>query len=249
MRSAGALALAATVLAGCGGSGSDRPEVLVSAASSLKAAFTSYGRSFSSARVRFSFAASDELAGQVRRGARPHVFAAANRELPTALWREGLVERPVVFAANRLVLAVPAGSERVRSLRDLERPGVRLAVGSPSVPVGAYTDRVLAGLGPARRRRVLAAVRSREPDVAGVVGKVSAGAVDAGFVYATDVRAAGGRLRAIALPARLRPTVAYAAAVVRGAAERAAARAFVAGLRSGAGAAALRRAGFVEAPR
>ena len=38
---------------------------------------------------------------------------------------------------------------------------------------------------------ILANVRSNEPDVAGVVGKVAQGAVDAGFVYVTDIRAGG----------------------------------------------------------
>ena len=36
--------------------------------------------------------------------------------------------------------------------------------------------------------------------MAGVVGKLSQGAVDAGFVYITDVKAAGGKLTAIELP-------------------------------------------------
>ena len=91
-------------------------------------------------------------------------------------------------------------------------------------------------------------MRSEEPDVAGIVGKLAQGAVDAGFVYATDVAAAGGALRGIALPARLEPQVAYAAAVVRNAPHPAQARAFVAGLARGAGAQALRAAGFEPPP-
>ena len=43
-------------------------------------------------------------------------------------------------------------------------------------------------------------MRSNEPDVAGVVGKVAQGAVDAGFVYVTDVEATEGKLKAIDLP-------------------------------------------------
>jgi molybdate transport system substrate-binding protein len=68
--------------------------------------------------------------------------------------------------------------------------------------------------------------------------------VDAGFVYATDVQASGGRLRAIELPARLQPKVVYGAAVVKGTSHGTEARAFVAGLLSGDGQQALRRAGF-----
>ena len=240
MRGALVLLLACAV-AGCGG-GED--ELRVSAAASLRQAFRDHARDFADAEVRLSFGASDELAAQVRRGGKPDVYAAASTTLPEALHREGLVERPVPFAANRLVLAVPAGSERVRSLRDVERTGVRLAVGSPSVPVGDYTRRLLARLGPTRSQRILRNVRTEEPDVVGIVGKLAQGAVDAGFVYATDVRASGGRLRAIELPRALRPRVTYAAAVVRGARNRAAARAWIRGLTSGDGRAALERAGF-----
>ena len=217
-----AAALAVLALAGCGG----REGLRVSAASSLKAAFTSYQPD-----VRYSFAGSDQLAAQIRTGARPDVYAAANTELPQSLYRAGLVERPVVFARNRLVLATRAG--RIRSLADAARPGVTLAMGSPSVPAGAYARRVLA-----RRRdgrRMLANVRSEEPDVAGVVGKVTGGAVDAGFVYLTDARAA--RLRAIDAGA----DATYAIAIVR---PSAAARRFVRGLVSGAGRRALLEAGF-----
>jgi len=60
-------ALSLLVLAGCGG-GSDR--LTVSAAASLKKALTAYD-----AKARYSFAGSDELAAQIRKGARPDVFA------------------------------------------------------------------------------------------------------------------------------------------------------------------------------
>ncbi|HYY22991.1 MAG TPA: substrate-binding domain-containing protein, partial [Thermoleophilaceae bacterium] len=72
---------------------------------------------------------------------------------------------------------------------------------------------MLARLGRARSSAILANVRSNEPDVAGIVGKLTQGAVDAGFVYASDVRGAGGKLDAIALPESLQPSVAYGAAV------------------------------------
>jgi len=239
-------ALALLVLAGCGGtaSGSDEPAT-VSAATSLKTAFTAYGKD---SDARFSFAGSDELAAQIRSGVRPDVFAAANTKLPQALFEEGLVEKPLLFAANRLVLAVPAGAGKVRSLGDVERKGVRLAVGAKAVPVGAYTREVLARLGQRRSRAVLANVRSEEPDVGGVVGKLTQGAVDAGFVYATDVRGAQGRLEAIELPDALAPRVAYGVAIVKGGKHPEAARRFVAGLLDGAGAESLRDAGFEPPP-
>jgi molybdate transport system substrate-binding protein len=253
VRRAAALAAALVVaLAGCGGSdsaSSERPELKVSAATSLKRAFTAYGKRFDPATTRFSFAGSDELAAQIRQDVKPDVFAAANTQLPDQLAAAGKLEKPRVFAANRLVLAVPSAGAKVRSLGDLTARGVSIAMGSATVPIGSYTREVLAMLGPARSKAILAHVRSNEPDVGGVVGKLTQGAVDAGFVYVTDVKAADGRLRAIALPGRLQPRVAYGVAVVKGAPHSEQARAFIAGLLSGTGAEELRRAGFEPPPR
>jgi molybdate transport system substrate-binding protein len=243
------LALCALILAGCGGgSSSDKPTLTVSAATSLKSAFTAYGDDFSQAKVRASFAGSDELAAQIRQGVRPDVFASANTKLPDALYKAGLVQKPTVFAANRLVLAVPASGAKVHSLDDLAQPGVKIAMGAASVPIGAYTRTVLAKLPAAQSKAILANVRSNEPDVGGVVGKVSQGAVDAGFVYVTDVRAADGKLKAIALPDALQPQVAYGVAVVKGARHPAQAKAFIAGLLAGAGQRHLKAAGFLPPP-
>jgi molybdate transport system substrate-binding protein len=238
-----ALLLVVVALAGCGSSGGSDGPVVVSAATSLKAALTRYGDHVPGG-ARLSFAGSDELAAQIRAGARPDVFASANTKLPDQLYAEKLVERPRVFAANRLVLAVPASGGSVSSLADAAKPGVKVVMGAKDVPVGAYTRTVLGKLPPTQSLAILRNVRSEEPDVGGVVGKLAQGAADAGFVYVTDVRAASGKLRAIELPASLQPRVRYGVAVVRGAKHAAAARDFVAGLLAGQGAQDLRAAGF-----
>ena len=246
-----ALVMSITVLAGCGGSSSgdgSAPPLTVSAASSLKTALTAYGGDFSDAVARFSFAGSDELAAQIEQGVKPDVFASANTKLPDALFAKGLVEKPVVFAANRLVLAVPKDS-KIASVADLARSGsAKVVVGAASVPIGSYTRQVLAKLPGAQSKQVLAKVRSNEPDVAGIVGKLTQGAADAGFVYITDVKATGGQLKAIELPAAVQPQVAYGAAVVKGAKHPKQAEKFVAGLLKGAGASELRKAGFEPPP-
>jgi molybdate transport system substrate-binding protein len=252
MRRAAGLAAVAVALvpaaAGCGSSGGSsgaRPQLIVSAASSLRDAFTAYGNAFKPARVRLAFGGSDELAAQIRAGGKVDVFAAANAKLPDQLHAEGNVGLPVIFTANRLVLAVPAGSSRVKSLDDVARSGVKLAIGAKDVPVGSYTRQVFAALPPLERDRILTNVKTEEPDVAGIVGKLTQGAVDAGFVYATDVAGAKGALKAIQLPGRVSPKVEYEAAVVTGTKHKAQAQAFVDGLRRGAGQAALRKAGFL----
>jgi molybdate transport system substrate-binding protein len=245
MRRLAALVVA-LALSGCG-SGEDT--LTVSAAASLKDALTGYGARFDDAKARFSFAGSDELAAQIRKGARPDVFASANTKLPDELYKEGLVQKPVTFAGNRLVLAVPASSDAaIASLKDIGKAGTTLAVGSEGVPVGSYTRTVLAKLPESESSAILKNVRSEEPDVAGIVGKLTQGAVDAGFVYISDVRATGGKLKAIELPESLQPTVAYGVAIVKDAKHEDAAKTFVDGLLDGAGRDALDAAGFEPPP-
>jgi molybdate transport system substrate-binding protein len=246
------LAAGALVLAGCGddatvsGGGSDKPQLVVSAASSMKDALTGCAPDFQDGEVRLQFAGSDELAAQIRQGAPVDVFAAASTKLPDALASEGKLEAPVEFASNRLVLAVPADGSRVASLEDLEQPGVKVVIGAEGVPVGDYTRAVLEQLGPQRSEAILANVRSNEPDVKGVVGKLTQGAADAGFVYATDVNATDGELKAIELPGELDATATYAAGVVSAAREPEAAEAFVDDLLAGGCHDALIAAGFSE---
>ena len=245
-------------LAGCGeddegssgssGGGGEKPQLTVSAAASLKAAFTEYGKQFSDADVRFSFAGSDELAAQIEQGVKPDVYAAANTTLPDELYEKDLVEKPTVFAGNELVLAVPADSDKVASLEDLTKEGVTIAIGQEDVPVGSYTRTVLDKLPAKQSEAILANVRSEEPDVAGITGKLTQGAVDAGFLYASDVAATDGALKAIELPDDLQPEVAYGAAVVTGAKEPELAQQFIDGLLDGAGAQALEDAGFLPPP-
>lgn len=225
---------------------SDGGEVIVSAAASLETAFTAYAED-AGIEARQSFAGSDELAAQIRQGVTPDLYAAANTSLPEELNEEGLVGTPVEFATNRLVLGVPAGSD-IDSLEDIEAEGVTLAVGDEGVPVGDYTREILGSLPAARSEAILANVRSNEPDVGGIVGKLTQGAVDAGFVYVTDTVATDGAIEAIELPSELQPEVAYGVAVVEGADNPVGAQAFIDGLLDGPGAEALREAGFGPPP-
>ena len=228
-----ALVLLAT---SCGGSAQE-PPLDVYAAASLAEVFPQLDPD-----ARFSFAGSDVLATQIREGAPADVYAAASSKYPQELFADGLVERPVTFASNRLVLIVPRGNPaRISSVDDIARPGTRLVVAAKGVPAGDYTRTVLGTLGLAA---ALDNVVSNEDDVKGVAGKVALGEADAGFVYATDVASVRDRVRVIELPAGSQPPIEYQVAVVAGSDDEDAARAFVEALGSEAGRAALSRAGF-----
>jgi molybdate transport system substrate-binding protein len=236
-------------LAACGNSddNNDAPDQLVvSAASSLETAFTEYADA-AGIDAKQSFAGSDELAAQIRQGVKPDVYAAADTTLPDQLYKEGLVEKPAVLATNSLVLAVPEGSD-ISSIDDLTTPGTTIAIGDPEVPVGSYTREVLDKLPPEQSNAILDNVRSQEPDASSIVGKLTQGAVDAGFVYVTDVTATDEALKAIELPGALQPDVLYGAAVVVGARNPDGARKFIDGLLGGDGASMLQEAGFKPPP-
>jgi len=192
---------------------------------------------------RFQFAGSNQLAVQIRQGAPADVFASASPVYTQALSKEGLIERPRVFATNTLVLAVPRSNPaKLTSVADLaKRPKLRLVVAGPKVPVGLYTRQVLQRLG---LLRVLRKTVSQEADVKGIVGKLALGEADAGFVYVTDVNASSGRLTAIPIPKRGQPSVRYELAVVARTKHMDAAWSFVADVLGASGRRELARAGF-----
>jgi molybdate transport system substrate-binding protein len=255
------LVLAATLVlllgSGCGddeaegGDGSgETTRLVVSAASSMTEALESCAPEFEEAEhadVRLSFAGSDELAAQIRQGARVDAYAAANTTLPEELHGEDLLSEPVEFATNEFVLGVPADSE-IESVEDVAKDGTKVVVGSESVPIGSYTREWLAKLPPEQEEAILGNVVSNEPDVKGIVGKLTQGAGDAGFVYMTDVNATGGDLKAIDLPEELEPQATYGAGVPTEAQEPELGKRFIDGLTDGSCADALEEAGFGAAP-
>jgi molybdate transport system substrate-binding protein len=191
---------------------------------------------------RFSFAGSDALAGQIRLGAPADVFASANTSLPNALYAQGLVEKPTVFTTNKLVLVVPTSDPAgIKTVFDLRRQGVKLVVGTPTVPVGSYTRTILKNLA---LTSVLSNTVSQETDVRSILTKVSLGEADAGFVYVTDARTVAGKVTVIKLPTWAQPPVRYGIAVVKTTQDRASAVAFINKVLSKAGQAKLQAAGF-----
>jgi molybdate transport system substrate-binding protein len=216
-----ALVLAAALPAATTASGGAAGGLNIFAAASLTQVFPSIDK-----RPRYNFAGSDQLAVQIQQGAPADVFAAASPKYPELLYQQGLVQKPIRFATNTLVLIVPKSNPaRIHSVIDLTKPGVKLVIGDVTVPVGSYTRTVLSNLG--ITAAVLKNVVSEETDVKGVVGKVSLGEADAGFVYATDVRPVLGKVGVIRIRESAQPHVVYEVAVVKNARHLREAYAFV----------------------
>ena len=234
------LAFALVALAGCGGAaggGDTDDHATVFAASSLTEVFPQIDPA-----ATYNFAGSDDLATQITEGAPADVFAAASTKYPDQLYDQGLVDKPEVFATNRLVLIVPKDNPTgIQSVDDLRNPDVKLVIGAEGVPIGDYTRTVLENMG---ATDVLDQVVSEEDDVKGVVGKVSLGEADAGFVYVTDVKPVEDKVTAIELPAEAQAKVQYEIAVVKDAPHHDAAHQFVEQVLSEDGQAKLQAAGF-----
>jgi molybdate transport system substrate-binding protein len=233
--------LAATILAALlaapAGAKPNATKLTIFAAASLTEAFQAFD-----ANESYSFAGSNTLAAQIKQGAPADVFASASPQYTQDLYRQKLVEKPVTFTSNRLVLIVPKSNPAgLTSVYDLARKPVKLVVAAPAVPVGSYTRTVLRKLG---LSSVLGKVVSQESDVKGVVGKVALGQADAGFVYVTDVKPVAGDVTSIRIPAWAQPRVRYEIAVVSSSPRKAAARAWVKRVLAKPGQAALARAGF-----
>jgi molybdate transport system substrate-binding protein len=192
---------------------------------------------------RYSFAGSNQLAAQIQQGVPADVFASANTTLPDQLYAKGLVQKPVAFTSNKLVLITPRSNPAgIRSVFDLRNPGIKLVIGNASVPVGSYTRTVLKNMN--LTAPVLANVVSNESDVRSVLSKVALGEADAGFVYVTDAKTVSGKVNVLQLPAWAQPRVRYELAVLSSSRNKAAAQAFVDRVLSKAGQAKLKAAGF-----
>jgi molybdate transport system substrate-binding protein len=195
---------------------------------------------------KYSFGASSTLAAQITQGAPADVFASANTTIPDQLFAKGLVQKPVIFTRNRLVLVVPTSNPAgIHSVYDLKKPGVKLVIAASAVPVGSYTLQVLKQMA---LTSVLSNVVSRESDVRSVLAKVALGEADAGFVYSTDARTVPGKVTVIKIPAWAQPKVTYEMAVVSASPNKAAAQQYMKEVLSKAGQKKMLAAGFLPIP-
>lgn len=196
----------------------------VFAASSLTGALTEIAQSYEARSPQHSvvlhFAGSQLLATQIRQGAPADLFISANDAAMRTLTDAERVETPLLLARNQLSIAFVAQLDPpLRSLRDLARPGLILAIGNPQVPIGRYTREFFKRLAQnsADGPQIVSAIRqnvvTQENQVKAIVAKLLLGEVDAGIVYQSDLY--GTPLASLGLPQEFNPQARYPAAVVR----------------------------------
>ena len=172
----------------------------VFAAASLKQTFTEIGKEFekqnAATTVMFNFAGSSDLVTQITAGAPADVFASADTNNMTKAVDAGAVSgTPVNFAANTLTIVTQPGNPlQVASFAGLARKDLQVVVCAPQVPCGSATAKVEKNTG------ITLQPVSEESSVTDVLNKVQTGQADAGVVYVTDARAAGGKVTAVPFP-------------------------------------------------
>jgi molybdate transport system substrate-binding protein len=218
--------------------------ITVLAAASLTESFTTIGKDFEAAHpgttVTFSFGGSAQLATQITSGAPADVFAAASPATMKTVTDAGGADGPErVFARNQLVIAVEKGNpQTVRTLADLMRPGLKVALCAEQVPCGAAAKKALDAAGTTLTPVTL------EQDVKAALSKLKLGEVDAALVYRTDARAAQADVEGIEFPESADAINDYPVVVLNTATDVVGANAFVAYVLSDAAGAVLTRAGF-----
>jgi len=234
----------------------------VFAAASLTESFGEIGKQFEAAnsgvQVTFNFAGSQQLRAQLEQGAKADVFASANtKEMTTAIISDSLVVSGTqhTFVTNRLAVILPKSNPgKITSLADLARPGLKLDLADPSVPVGQYALDMLgkmsqdASFGAAFKDKVVANVVSREDNVKSVVAKVRLGEADAGVVYSTDITSdAAKELTTLDVPDRFNVIAVYPIAPLKNAVEPKLASQFMDWVLSSKGQQVFAKYGFIPA--
>jgi molybdate transport system substrate-binding protein len=229
-------------------------DITVFAAASLTDSFKEAGKAFEAAHpgvhVTFNFAGSSALATQINQGAPAVVFASADAAQMKVVTEGAGSSAPQNFVTNVPVVVVPASGSPVAAFADLAKPGVKLVLASPAVPIGNYARQIFtkastaSGAGADFSDKVLANLKSNEADVKSVLAKIQVGEGDAGVVYKTDATVAGNQVKTIEIPTQYNVIASYPIATVNEAKNATVAAAFVAFIRSDAGQQIMAKYGF-----
>jgi molybdate transport system substrate-binding protein len=232
-------------------------KVTVFAAASLTDAFTEIADKFKQQNpgvtFDFNYAGSQQLRTQLEQGATADVFASANtKEMNTAIQSELVVSgTQKTFVRNRLAVIVPKDNPGgITELKDLAKPGLKIILAAPGVPVGGYAltalDKINADYGATFSQTVLSNVVSQEDNVKQVVAKIQLGEGDAGIVYSSDVTLdAAEKITKIDIPDKYNVLATYPIAVLKAAPQADLAAKFVDYVLSADGQAILQKWGFI----
>ena len=187
-------------------------ELIVFAAASLTETLTAIGETYSAENpgvtFRFNFDSSGTLKTQIQEGADCDLFISAGQKQMNQLDitasaevnTDGLdfvdADSRVNLLENKVVLCVPEGSDKGIDSFDalaehLKAKDILFCMGNSDVPVGQYTQKILAYYGLDEEALAAAGVITYGSNVKEVTTQVTEASVDAGVVYCTDAYSAG----------------------------------------------------------
>ena len=239
-------------------------ELIVFAAASLTETLTAIGETYSAENpgvtFRFNFDSSGTLKTQIQEGADGDLFISAGQKQMDQLDimasadvnkdRLDFVDSDtrVDLLENKVVLCVPEGSDKGIDSFDalaehLKAQDILFCMGNSDVPVGQYTQKILAHYDLDEEALAAAGVITYGSNVKEVTTQISEGSVDAGVVYCTDAYSAG--LTPVdEATAEMCGQVIYPAAVLKAAPNAEAAREFLAYLQTDRAATVFEGVGF-----
>jgi molybdate transport system substrate-binding protein len=193
------------------GNSGEKPTLYVSIASSLNNVVANMTETFEqehNCKLVINSAGSSTLYTQITEGYPCDVFMSADTKWTIKLNDDALTLDNTYsnFTSNSLSVIIAEGNtQNIQTLADLAKPGVRVVLGDPSIPVGSYANKTLWKIdqswgnsnSPAYvstgeyvnyNQTVHQNVVSYETSVANLVGKISLdlGACDVGIAFSSD---------------------------------------------------------------
>ena len=187
-------------------------ELIVFAAASLTETLTAIGETYSAENpgvtFRFNFDSSGTLNTQIQEGADCDLFISAGQKQMDQLDIMSLADvnkdrldfvdsdTRVDLLENKVVLCVPEGSDKGIDSFDalaehLKAQDILFCMGNSDVPVGQYTQKILAYYDLDEEALAAAGVITYGSNVKEVTTQITEASVDAGVVYCTDAFSAG----------------------------------------------------------